>query len=81
MIVVSDTSVITALMQVEPSELLNQLYHEVLIPEAVRDELLPSHPVLPPFLRCEPVSDGREVHRLITELDRGEAEAIVLANF
>ncbi|MSU64454.1 MAG: DUF3368 domain-containing protein [Pedosphaera sp.] len=79
MIVVSDTSVITALLQVGRSELLNELYHVVLIPEAVRDELLPAHPNLPPFFRCESILDASEVRRLLVELDLGEAEAIVLA--
>ena len=78
-IVVSDTSAITALLQIGRGVLLQELYHEVLIPEAVRDELLPAHPSLPPFLRCDRVADESEVQRLCVELDLGEAEAIVLA--
>jgi predicted nucleic acid-binding protein len=40
MIVVSDTSAVTALLQVGEEGLLKQLYREVLIPEAVEKELL-----------------------------------------
>jgi len=79
MIVVSDTSAITALLQVDRAALLQQLYGEVLIPEAVRDELQRTHAALPPFVRCQHVLDAAHVQRLLGELDIGEAEAIVLA--
>jgi uncharacterized protein len=79
MIVVSDTSALTALLQVNRIELLVQIYEEVFIPQAVRDELLRTHPVLPAFLQCRPVADTAQVARISTELDRGESEAIVLA--
>lgn len=79
MIVVSDTSAITALLQIGRVALLQELYREVLIPEAVRNELQQTHPVLPSFLRCERVSNSAEVQRLLIEIDVGEAEAIMLA--
>lgn len=79
MIVVSDTSAITALLQIGQAGLLEKLYHQILIPEAVRDELLKNHPVLPLFLHCAPVANVAEVKRLLAEIDLGEAEAIVLA--
>jgi len=79
MIVVSDTSPITSLLQVGQCELLARLYGEVLIPPAVHGELLPAHPVLPDFLRVEPARNRADVQRLQSELDLGEAEAIVLA--
>ena len=79
MIVVSDTSAITALLQVRQETLLKELYGEVLIPEAVQRELLQTHPLLPPFLRSVRVLNITEVQRLCTELDLGEAEAIALA--
>ena len=47
MIVVSDTSPITALLTIGAAELLAQLFGEVVIPAAVRDELLRSHLLLP----------------------------------
>src|SRR3989442_663968 len=79
MIVVSDTTAITSLLQIGRCDLLRQLYHEVLIPEAVRDELIAAHPALPVFLRVERAEDRVRVSRLQIELDLGEAEAISLA--
>ena len=79
MIVVSDTSPITALLQIGQAGLLHQLYHEVIVPEAVGRELRVTHASLPDFIRIERATDEREVTRLCVELDTGEAEAIVLA--
>ena len=47
MIVVSDTSPLTALLTVGQAELLTKLFHEVIIPPAVETELRRSHPTLP----------------------------------
>jgi len=47
MIVVSDTSPLTALLSVGEAGILTKLFHEVVIPEAVRNELLRSHSPLP----------------------------------
>jgi hypothetical protein len=79
MIVVSDTSAITSLIQVGRIEVLARLYGEICIPEAVRNELLRSHAVLPVFVRVRPAERKADVQRLCAELDLGEAEAIVLA--
>ena len=79
MIVVSDTTAITSLLQIGQCELLARLYHEVIIPQAVRDELLAMHPTLPAFLRVGIVRQRAEVQRLQADIDLGEAEAIVLA--
>jgi uncharacterized protein len=79
MIVVSDTSAITSLIQVSRVEVLSRLYGEICIPETVRKELLRTHPVLPEFVRVRPTEKKIDVQRLCTELDLGEAEAIVLA--
>lgn len=79
MIVVSDTSAITALLQIGKIGLLAQIYHEVYIPEAVQRELLVTHPRLPEFVQTKPIVNRADFHRLAVELDDGEAEAIVLA--
>jgi predicted nucleic acid-binding protein len=79
MIVVSDTSPITTLIQIGKVDLLQRLYGDVLIPEAVRDELSLSHQSLPEFFQCVSVANRRAVEILLAELDPGEAEAIVLA--
>ena len=51
MIVVSDTSALTALIQIGQVEVLARLYEQVVIPAAVEDELLQEHVSLPHFLR------------------------------
>ncbi len=70
-------------------DLLKQLFDEVIAPIAVRDEVLRAGPDIPgatalrdaiaagwPAVR--PVADRAAVAGLLPELDRGEAEAIVL---
>ena len=79
MIVVSDTSPLTALFTVGAAEILPQLFGEVVIPEAVRDELLRGHAVLPAWLRVEAVKNSAEARRFAQSVDAGEAEAIELA--
>ena len=79
MIVVSDTSAITSLLQVGRGELLRQIYGEVFIPEAVQRELQVLHQALPPFIRVRPISSRKDYERLAAVVDEGEAEAIVLA--
>lgn len=78
MIVVSDTSALTSLLQVGLEEILPRLYKEVVIPEAVERELRRVHSVLPAFVLTVPVTDRKLVERLCQDLDRGEAEAITL---
>jgi hypothetical protein len=79
MIVVSDTSVITALIHIDRHALLQDLYEIVLIPEAVHQELIRSHPTLPGFLEVRAAAGRAKVAQLTADLDLGEAEAIVLA--
>jgi predicted nucleic acid-binding protein len=79
MIVISDTSVITALIQIGQVAWLRELHRTVLIPRAVHQELLRHHPILPPFLEVCDVLNRETVARFEAELDLGEAEAIVLA--
>ena len=79
MIVVSDTSPLTALLAVGQAELLLKLFTEVIIPEAVRSELLRSHPRLPDWLRVASVKDTIQAGKYSQIVDAGEAEAIELA--
>ena len=79
MIVVSDTSVITSLIQIGHINLLQKLHDRILIPRAVRDELMVTHSETPGFLEVADAQDRQWVARLEAELDLGEAEAIVLA--
>ncbi len=79
MIVVSDTSVITSLIQIGHLDILRELHGKVLIPQAVHQELMRSHPTLPVYIETKEVLNHDMVKRLEAELDLGEAEAIVLA--
>jgi hypothetical protein len=79
MLVVSDTSPITALLQIGQAGILSSLFGRVLIPPAVEDELLRFHHSLPDYLEIQTIQDQREADSLCRDLDRGEAEAIILA--
>ncbi len=79
MIVVSDTSPLTALLTVGHEDILPQLFEEVVIPQAVRIELLRSHTKLPEWLRVIDVKDAVQADKYLQLVDVGEAEAIELA--
>jgi predicted nucleic acid-binding protein len=57
MIVVSDTSPLTALLTVGEAELLGKLFGEVIIPQEVCKELARSHSSLPTWIREETVKN------------------------
>jgi predicted nucleic acid-binding protein len=78
-IVVSDTSPITALLTIQQIDLLYQLYGEVKVPPAVAEELLAYHAGIPEFIQTLPVASCPLLDQLNRQLDQGEAEAIVLA--
>jgi hypothetical protein len=59
--------------------LLPKLFAEVVIPEAVRNELLRHHAQLPDWLRVSNVRDTERVEKYSKIVDSGEAEAIELA--
>ena len=79
MLVVSDTSPISSLVQIGRCELLQDLFGIVCIPVAVQDELAKFHSTLPQFIEIRNVIDRTQVESLLTTVHLGEAEAIVLA--
>jgi len=79
MIVISDTSPLTALLSVGATDILPQLFSEVVIPEAVRDELRRSHSHLPSWLRVAAVENKAQARQYAQLVDAGEAQAIELA--
>lgn len=79
MIVISDTSPITALLTIGQIEILRALYGTVKIPPAVNEELRTWHVDIPDFIQMVPVQTNPLLNELQRTLDRGEAEAIVLA--
>ena len=78
MIIVSDTSAVTSLLQIGRLEILPQLYREVVIPTEVAVELRRFHAMLPEFVRVVEVTDRARFDQLHAELDSGEAAAITL---
>jgi predicted nucleic acid-binding protein len=78
-IVVADTSPITALLRVGQAELVSKLFREIAIPAAVQHELLRYHDALPEWLMVRVVEDQIALAALKAQLDAGEAEAIILA--
>ena len=84
MIVVSDTSPLTHLYQIQRFELLQSLYGEVIIPPAVDRELqagIRFHEGLDwTLLRVIEPKSSEMVTLLSESLDLGESEAIVLAH-
>ncbi len=79
MIVVSDTSPITALPQIDEGRLLPELFGEVIVQVGVQTELLKFHETLPDWLEIRPVQDRERVAEFSGTLDLGESEAISLA--
>jgi uncharacterized protein len=79
MLVVSDTSPLTSLLQIGQAGLLPAVFDRVLIPPAVEDELLRFHASIPDFIDVRAIHDTQAAQSLSQELDWGEAEAIVLA--
>lgn len=71
MIVVSDTSAITSLIQVDSIALLHQLYGAILIPPAVARELRLHHSALPAFIEVVPIHDHEAAVRLMLEINSG----------
>jgi uncharacterized protein len=85
-VVVADTSPLNYLIQIEQEELLHRLYGRVLIPEAVLAELQREHAPqsvkrwsskLPDWVSVASAPASNE--SLLSELDSGEREAILLA--
>lgn len=89
MIIISDTTPIISLLKAGQLELLKYLFGEVVIPEAVYEELVGNRMFQIeaekikqcPFIKVSQVKDLKSVNifRRVTGLDAGESEAIVMA--
>ncbi|MFN7117732.1 MAG: DUF3368 domain-containing protein [Saprospiraceae bacterium] len=84
MIVVSDTSAITNLIQLDRLDLLHDLFGEVFLALAVQRELyqLPNQKTILEsceWIKVEAVQNQSLLQKLLLELDEGEAASIVLA--
>lgn len=86
-IVVSDTTALTHLAKINLLHVLQSLYQEILIPDAVHRELSQVNPqqvgalqvLNAKWIKVRPVNDTLLVDRLRVTLDAGESEAIALA--
>lgn len=84
MIIVSDTSIISYLIQLGEVELLAKIFGKVIIPEKVLDELLQVESHIEviselAWVEIRPISDLELFRSFLPDLDPGEAEAITLA--
>ena len=88
MIVVSNTTPLIGLASIQRFQLLEQLFHEIQIPQAVYDEAVVAgreeggakrEVQAAAWIKIVPVKDRLAVDMLLGELDLGEAETIVLA--
>ncbi|MDP5208122.1 DUF3368 domain-containing protein [Microbulbifer sp. 2205BS26-8] len=86
-IVVSDTTAITHLAKIGALHILQKLYGEILIPEAVVSELAQVKRAQPgalqvlnsPWIKVVPINNQTVVNKLTRHLDLGESEAIALS--
>jgi predicted nucleic acid-binding protein len=87
MSIVSNASLLINLSRIERLNLLHDLYNELVIPEAVWQEVVVEGTGLPgadvikgaAWIKKQPVKNRELVQALQQELDAGEAEAIALA--
>ena len=78
--IVSDSTTLIILMDLDRWELLGDLFDRVIIPEAVYRELTVGQEVhLPGWITVETVSPSAKLETLNMLLDPGESEAIALA--
>jgi len=88
MIVVSDTTPIISLMKADRLDLLYKLYHQVIVPKAVYEELINNEHFSDeakkvqqcPFIVVQKVRNLQAISilRNVTGLDAGESEALIL---
>jgi predicted nucleic acid-binding protein len=85
-IVVSDTSILSGLLQIGRLDLLRQVYGQVLMPDLVYQELLrltefgvSVEPLAATWIQVRTASETTLLRTLRSELDAGEAEALALA--
>lgn len=84
MIVVSNTTPIISLASIDKIDLLKKLFENIYIPKAVYDEIKSKDSfgfdeIDDEFFIVKEVKDSSAVDMLLTDLDLGEAQTIVLA--
>ena len=84
MLVISDTSPITNLLQIDQLDLLWLLYQTIIVPESVYEELIvihsqAKHVKTTEWIKIHSIDNVELYQELLQKVDRGEAEAMVLA--
>ena len=87
MIVIADSTCLISLAHISKFDLLKELFGEVIVPQAVFDEVVHMGRNRPGqnelrnsgWIKTRTVKDKLAVEALMTDLGRGEAEVIVLA--
>lgn len=78
--IVSDSTTLIILFDLNRLELLSNLFPKVIIPSAVYEEVAVKNPIeLPEFISVQKPSDCEVLETLKMVLDLGESEAIALA--
>lgn len=89
MIVVSNTCPLSSLAKIDRLNLLQQIYHNIIIPQVVYDELvhvkagkkINNAIKNATWIEIQPITNRQLVKKLEQKLDQGEAEAITLIFF
>ena len=78
--IVSDSTTLIILSNFKRFELLSNLFSQIIIPQAVYEELNAKvKTTLPPFIKVQKVNPSQLLNELKLLLDLGESEAIALA--
>ncbi len=78
--IVSDSTTLIILFDLNRLELLSNLFPKIIIPSAVYAEISVKRAIaLPPFITIQQAQETETLKRLKKLLDRGESEAIALA--
>jgi predicted nucleic acid-binding protein len=75
-IIISDTSCLIALSNIELLDLLKDLYKEIIITREVQEEFGKK---LPEWIKISDVKDKQKQSEVEKKLDKGEASSIALA--
>lgn len=78
--IVSDSTTLIILLDLDKLEYLSNLFSTVTIPQTVYEEVTSKNQsILPPFIKVLKVEKNELLDDLLLLLDKGESEAIVLA--
>ena len=78
--IISDSTTLIILIDLDRVELLSNIFSKVYVPQSVFEEVtFKNHSALPEFIEVIEVEQEELLNDLLLLLDRGESEAIILA--